>query len=271
MTDSQSLLACYVWTTILVMCLPSGSLAEGHPAIDPDIPAYVSRTSVSGKLVISVSEAMKPLVESWADDLIRQHPDLTVSVVLEDNHAYLAALFERRVEVTAMSRRMTPTELTDFILEFGYEPIEVPVARHASIVFVQNDSLNAEALRSQFVETPGSASVRLDERMNQYGIRLSPTDHTISMAQPLLTASRMDGRYATLLALRKVGRVRPSERIHYLYITRPSSSNPSRTSTELVRYALSRQGQQLALALGHLPLSFEEVSRVTSRWPTASR
>ncbi|NJL17175.1 MAG: hypothetical protein HC938_08235 [Nitrospira sp.] len=214
---------------------------------------------------------MKPLVESWADDLIRQHPDLTVSVVLENDHAYLAALFERRVEVTVVSRRMTPAELTDFILEFGYEPIEVPVARHASIVLVRTDSLNTEALSSQFVETPSSASVMLGERMNQYGIGLSPMDFTIFMAQQLLTDSRMDGRYANLLVLRKVGRVRPSERTHYLYITRPSNSNPTRTSTELVRYALSQQGQQLALDLGHLPLSFEEVRRVTSRCPTSSR
>lgn len=63
----------------------------------------------------------------------------------ESSDTDLATLFERRMEVTVRSRRMAQAELTDFVLEFGYELIEVPVARYTASVFVQHDPLNLEA------------------------------------------------------------------------------------------------------------------------------
>ncbi|MEK9140627.1 MAG: hypothetical protein AAB308_06205 [Nitrospirota bacterium] len=256
MTYAQSLLAVCLVATTLLMVLPPASLAQVSPTIDPDIPAYVPQTSVSGTLTISSPEAMRLLVESWADGLIRRHPDLKVSVIREGSATDLAALFERRMEITVRSRRMAPAELTDCILEFGYEPIEVPVARHTASVLVQHDPLNPEALGSAFVAAHGWASVGSDERMNQYGVELRPTDRTISMARPLLTAAMIDGRYGNPLVPTKMGRVHLSQQTHDLSITRPSRSNPTPQSAELVRYALSRQGQQLVLDLGQVPLSF---------------
>lgn len=270
MTHVQSLLAVCLVATPLLMVIPPASLAQIYPTIDPDIPTYVPQTSVSGTLTIASSEAMRLLVESWADDLIRRHPDLKVTMIREGSATDLAALFERRIEVTARSRRMTPTELTDFTLEFGYEPIEVPVARHTASVFVRHDTLIPEALRSAFVATHGWASVGSDD-MSQYGVGLRPTDRTISMARPLSTASMMDDRYGNPLVPSKMGRVHLSQQTHYLYIARPSRSNPTPPSAGLVRYALSRQGQQLVLDLGHGPLSFEEVKRVTSKWSASLR
>ena len=194
MAYAQSLLAVCLVATTLLMVLPPASLAQVYPTIDPDIPAYVPQTSVSGTLTISSPEAMRLLVESWADDVIRRHPDLKVTVIREGSDTGLAALFERRMEVTAMSRRMAPAELTDCILEFGYEPIEVPVARH-SVRLRSTRHPDFEALCSAFVAAHGWASVGSDERMNQYGVGLRPTDRTISMARLLLTAAMIDGRY----------------------------------------------------------------------------
>jgi len=271
MTHAQSLLAVCLVATTLLMVLPPASLAQVYPTIDPDIPTYVPQTSVSGTLTVSSPEAMRFLIESWADDLIRRHPNLKVTVIREGSDTDLTALFGRRIEVTARSRRMTPAELTDFILEFGYEPIEVPVARHTASVLVRHDTLIPEALCSAFVAAHGWASVGLDDRMNEYGVGLRPTDRTIPMAKPLLIASMMDGRYGNPLVPTKMGRVHLSQQTHYLYITRPSRSNPTPPSAELVRYALSRQGQQLVLDLGHVPLSSDEVKRVTSRWSASLR
>ncbi len=243
MKCSQWVLAFCLTMVTSQLLFPPASCGQVHSMIDPDIPFYVSQMSVTGNLTISAPDTVKPLVERWAKDLIRQHPDLTVTVIREGSKTGLVALFERRVEVTAMSRRMTPSELTDFILEFGYEPMEVPVARHASAVIVQNDNLDVEAFRTQFVEAPG-------------------------VATPLSTVSIMDDRYANSLVPSKVDRFHHFPRTHYLYITRPSRSNPTRASVELVRYALSRQGQELVLDLGHSPLSFAEIARVRSKWLT---
>jgi len=156
---------------------------------------------------------MKSLVEAWAGDLIRQHPDLNATVIREDLDSGLAALLERRAEIAAMSRRITPTEIAEFIFEYGYVPMEAPVARHASTVFVHNDNRNANFLIPS-----------------------------------------------------KVDRLHPVRRNLYLYITRPSRSNPTPATAELVHYALSRQGQELVLDLGHSPLSYAEIARVSSKW-----
>jgi len=193
--------------------LPPANLAQVRATIDPDIPSYIAQDSVSGRLTISTPETMKPLVEAWAGDLIRQHPDLNVTVIRENTDAGLAALLERRAEIAAMSRRITPTEIADFIFEYGYVPIEVPVARHASTVFVHNDNRNAN----------------------------------------FVIPSNVD-------------RLHPVRRNLYLYITRPSRSNPTPATAELVHYALSRQGQELVLDLGHFPLSYAEIARVSLKW-----
>ena len=270
MTHAQSLLAVCLVATTLLMVLPPASLAQTYPTIDPNIPTYVPQTSVSGTLPIASSEAMRLLVESWADDLIRRHPDLKVSMIREGSPSDLTALFERRIEVIARSRRMTLAELTDFILEFGYEPIEVPVARHTASVFVQHDTLIPKALGSAFAATHGWTSVGSDD-MSQYSVGFRPTDRSVSMAKPLLTASLMEDPYGNPLVSNKMGRVHISQQTLYLYIARPSPSNPNPPSAELVRYALSRQGQQRVLDLGHRPLSFEEVKRVTSKWSASLR
>jgi ABC-type phosphate transport system substrate-binding protein len=248
--------------------LPPVNLAQVRATIDPDIPPYIAQDSVSGRLSISAPETMKPLVEAWTGDLIRQHPDLIVTVIREDPKSGLAALLvlERRAEIAAMSRRITPTEIAEFILEYGYVPMEVPVARHASTVFVQNDNRKAEAFHPQFPEAHGLASVMFDESRNQHGIGLSPTDHRNSMAKPVSTASLIDNRYANPLIPSKVDRLHPVRRNLYLYITSPPRSNPTPATAELVHYALCRQGQELVLYLGYSPLSYAEIARVSSKW-----
>ncbi|NOU11283.1 MAG: hypothetical protein HOO98_14890 [Nitrospira sp.] len=93
--------------------LPPDNLAQVCATIDPDIPSYIAQDSVSGRLTISTPETMKPLVEDWTQDLTRQH----VTVIREDPDSGLAALLERRAEISAMSRRITPTEIAEFIFE----------------------------------------------------------------------------------------------------------------------------------------------------------
>jgi ABC-type phosphate transport system substrate-binding protein len=249
---SQLAFILYLIAITVQGALPPVNFAQVRATIDPDIPSYIAQDSVSGRLTISTPETMKPLVEAWTGDLIRQYPDLNVTVIREDPDSGLAALLGRRAEIAAMSRRITPTEIAELTFEYGYVPMEVPVARHASTVFVQNDNRNAEVFHSQFPEG--------------HGIGLSPTDHKVSMAKPVSTASLIDNRHTNSLVPSKVDRLRPVRRNLYLYITRPPRSSPTPATSELVHYALSRQGQELVLDLGHSPLSFAEIARVSSTW-----
>lgn len=125
---------------VIPTALPSVNWGQVRPTIDPAIPSYAPLEPISGKLNISGSDTMKPLVRAWVDDLAHRHPDLHLTVVAEGSETGLAALLEHRTKVAAMSRRITAPEIAEFVKEYGYEPSEVPVAGDALAVFVHKDN-----------------------------------------------------------------------------------------------------------------------------------
>ncbi|OQW32957.1 MAG: hypothetical protein A4E19_06310 [Nitrospira sp. SG-bin1] len=267
----HSKLVFYVLTTTLLTGFTPCSRAEVGPAIDPDIPSYIAQESLSGRLSISVSAATKPLVQALADDLIRHYPELQITVISKRSHTGLAVLLAHRTEMMAMSRRMTSTEVGNCLLELGYKPIAVPVAHHTSAVLVRNDDPNAETFSSQHVQTTESTSVMPHRNTNQRSIEAIPTRYKSRTVTPLRINSMESEGYATPIVSRQVDRSYTLKRSLYLYIAKLPGSNAPEASTELIRYALSRQGQQRALDLGYVPLSFEEVMQMTSRWAALLR
>jgi ABC-type phosphate transport system substrate-binding protein len=223
---------------ILPVTFSTACYAEVGPRIDADIPSYVARDSLSGRLTISVGDAMEPLVQAWADDLMRQYPELQIVVISERSHTSLTALLAQQTDMMALSRRMTPTEGGDCLLEFGDKPIAVPVAHHPQAVSVRNDD---------------------------------STEYKTHPVTPLRVNGMVSDGFATLM--RRSERITPPpfRGTVYLYSVNLQRANPIHASTELIRYALSWQGQQLALDLGYVPLSFEEVRRVISHWSASRR
>lgn len=116
------------------------SWGQLKPSLDPKIPPYQLVSGLTGALSVAGSETMKPLTESWAADLRRLYPGFTISVTSAGSEAGLAALLEGKVQIAAMSRRITQQEIVEFKREFGYEPVEVPVAVDALGVFVHKDN-----------------------------------------------------------------------------------------------------------------------------------
>ena len=114
--------------------------AQIKPTLDQNIPPYQRVSSLTGVLPIAGSETMKPLTESWAAGLRQRYTGLTVKVESGGSETGLAALLEGKVQIAAMSRRMTQQEVVEFKREFGYEPTEVPVAVDALAVFVHKDN-----------------------------------------------------------------------------------------------------------------------------------
>jgi len=114
--------------------------AQVKPPLDPKIPPYQRVSTVSGSINISGSDTMKPLTEAWSSRLQKLYPGLTIKVESKGSEAGLEAFFEGKVQIAAMSRRMTQHEVVEFKREFGYEPTEVPVAVDALAVFVHKDN-----------------------------------------------------------------------------------------------------------------------------------
>ena len=110
------------------------------PSLDPKIPPYRLVGDLTGTLSVAGSETMKPLTESWSAKLRQLYPGLSIKVESRGSETGLAALLEGKVQIAAMSRRMTQQEVVEFKREFGYEPTEVPVAVDALAVFVHKDN-----------------------------------------------------------------------------------------------------------------------------------
>lgn len=125
---------------VLFLTHAGSTLAQVKPELDPTIPQYGLVSSIAGTLSVAGSETMKPLIDLWAGELRRMYPGLTVQVSGLGSETGLAALFEGKAQIAAMSRRMTTQEISEFMREFGYEPVEVPVAVDALAVFVHRDN-----------------------------------------------------------------------------------------------------------------------------------
>lgn len=110
------------------------------PSLDPKIPPYRLVSDLTGTLSVAGSDTMKPLTELWSEKLRQLYPGLTIKVDSNGSETGLATLLEGKVQIAAMSRRMTQQEVVEFKREFGYEPTEVPVAVDALAVFVHRDN-----------------------------------------------------------------------------------------------------------------------------------
>ncbi len=110
------------------------------PSVDPKIPSYLIVSDLTGTLSVAGSDMMKALMEAWSAKLGQLYPGLSIKTESKGSEAGLAALLEGKVQIAAMSRRLTQQEIVEFKREFGYEPTEVPVAVDALAVFVHKDN-----------------------------------------------------------------------------------------------------------------------------------
>ena len=125
---------------LLILAVAFQVSGQIMPSLDPKIPPYQLVSDLTGALSVAGSDTMKPLTESWSAKLRQLYPGLTIKVESNGSETGLAALLEGKVQIAAMSRRLTQQEVVEFKREFDYEPTEVPVAVDALAVFVHKDN-----------------------------------------------------------------------------------------------------------------------------------
>ncbi len=125
-------------------------------------------------------------------------------------------------------------------------------------------------LLPKLVDTDGAASVVLGIESDPHGIGFGPVGYVTSMVKLVPIAAVKGGRYVepTLQSLRDGSY--PLRRNLYLYIAKPPKAPPTRQSAELVRFVLSREGQQIALDSGYIPLALDDVVRLRAKWLSPS-
>lgn len=312
----------------IMVAVSSSAWSQVKPELDAKIPFYQPLTQVKGRLHISGSDSMKPLLFAWIDELKRRHSGMKVSVAGEGSQTGLTDLLEHRTEIAAMSRRMTSSEIAEFVKEYGHEPSEVPVAIDALAIFVQQNNpvvgLSLDELDSVFclerrrglnyplktwgllgltdewfdapirpygrngnsgtsyffreevckggtfvqhmVSGHGPASVVMDVLKDPQGIGFSGIGYRTSMVKAVPISAIKGGHYVEPSFQSVMDGSYPLRRTVYLYVARAPKSEPDPNIRELVRFALSAQGQQLVVDQGYVPLPLSEITRVLAKW-----
>lgn len=116
-------------------------------ALEP--PVYQPGTEkLTGTIRIHGSETMKPLIESWATDFARLHPDVTFELRPEGSLLAIASFAEKIPAIGAMSRQVSSTEEKELAALGVDKIVQIPVARdHMALIVHPSNPLSTLTLQ----------------------------------------------------------------------------------------------------------------------------
>ncbi|MBC7329161.1 PstS family phosphate ABC transporter substrate-binding protein [bacterium] len=76
----------------------------------PLSPPQQQSSGLKGKLVIKGSDTLLPLAQAWAEEFMRRHPDVSVSVTGGGSGVGIAALLDGTCDIANASRNLTKSE-----------------------------------------------------------------------------------------------------------------------------------------------------------------
>lgn len=132
--------------------------------------------------------------------------------------------------------------------------------------FFKEHVCNGAELKPGMIESPGSASVVMDVSKDRLGIGFSGIGYRTSGVRPVPLAIAKGGRYVEPTFQAAIDGTYPLRRNLYLYVNKPPKAAPSSPVVEFVKFALSRQGQELVIKMGYFPLTTNEITRLLAFW-----
>jgi phosphate transport system substrate-binding protein len=107
---------------------------------DPNLPAYVKSTGVSGNISSIGSDTLNNLMTKWAEEFRKQYPNVNIQIQGAGSSTAPTALTEGTSNFGPMSRAMKPSEVQEFEAKYGYKPMAIPVAIDLLAVYVNKDN-----------------------------------------------------------------------------------------------------------------------------------
>jgi phosphate transport system substrate-binding protein len=132
--------------------------------------------------------------------------------------------------------------------------------------FFREEVCQGGTFRSHFVKAPGSAAVVLDIEADPLGIGFSAIGYRTSGVRAVPVAAVKGGRYVEPTFESVMDGSYPLRRNLYLYMDQNPKAPPAPPLTELVRFALSAQGQQIVVDQGYFPLPVPDITRLLRKW-----
>lgn len=148
----SAIVGCVLAVIIAYPALAEHASPHDRPVVDPAIAKYSPPNQVSGGLRIVGSDTMQPLLNRLAAEFRRRHPEASLAVEGGGSAKALPEFLGSPKQVkksgeangqtllVASSRRLTGSEVKQFVSGHGYEPTEVPIAVDAVAIYVQKDN-----------------------------------------------------------------------------------------------------------------------------------
>lgn len=113
---------------------------------------------------------------------------------------------------------------------------------------------------------PGAASVVLAIMKDPYAIGYSGIGYRTSKVKPLRIASKQEGPFIEASFDTATNGTYPLRRLLYLYVNQPPQGERSPVVSEIIKFAVSRDGQQAVVKAGFYPLPAKDLIELSSSW-----
>ena len=287
-------------------------------AVDPALPAYQPRASVSGSIKSIGSDTMNNLMALWAEGFRAFHGGVKVEIEGKGSSTAPPALIAGTANFGPMSRRMKSKEIDAFEQQFGYKPTQLRTGIDMLAVYVHKDNpiagLTLQQVDAIFSKTrkggydkdirtwgdlgltgewkdkpislygrnsasgtygyfkdhalfkgdykdevkeqPGSSSVVQGVASDKFGIGYSGIGYITPdvRAVPLSDATGRVDAWVAAEADNAYSGDYPLSRFLYLSVNHKPGSQLGDLRAEFARFVFSRQGQEVVIKDGYLPV-----------------
>jgi phosphate transport system substrate-binding protein len=135
--------------------------------------------------------------------------------------------------------------------------------------FFREEVCKGGTFRPGLIKGAGSATVILDLEKDPFGVGFSAIGYKTNGVRAVPIAAVKGGRYVEPSFHTAMDGSYPLRRNLYLYVDRNPKAPPSPLVVELIRFALSSQGQQIVVDQGYFPLPSADITRVLAKWTPA--
>jgi phosphate transport system substrate-binding protein len=163
MLQSGTRVSVLVWSLMVLSGIGTSVHAEHadvsvKKALDPALVSYAPIAKLEGRLTITGSDTMQPLLSKVAAGFSQRYPKVKIAVEGQGSSAAIREFIigyseqlrgdkakkghdaANQARVLASSREMTPEELRTFKRRYGYEPMLMPVAKDAVAIYVNTEN-----------------------------------------------------------------------------------------------------------------------------------
>ena len=146
------------------------SAATVSAEVDPNLPSYERVSGISGNLSSVGSDTLNNQMTLWAEQFASIYPNVNIQIQGAGSSTAPPALIEGTSNFGPMSRAMRDSEVREFEEKFGYPPTQIPVAIDMVAVYVNKDnpieSLTLEQVDAIFSATRACGA---DKDINTWG------------------------------------------------------------------------------------------------------